>query len=286
MRHSLPVVVVLVLLNGCWRAEPMRPTSAEPDARIAQALQLRAAGQREQALALLEKVRADALARGDAPSAAMALHRSADVLEDLGRGDEARSRYEQALEEHLRDGDVEGAGMAANDRGLAADGWDEQALWFAKAVGYRRAVSNLAGLRISANNLGTALFYLERWDEAARAYEEAVDAAKRLGDAAAEEKVEANLALLFAVRAEGGFPQVVEDAPPPVSADNPNEQQARAHFAAGLDAARRAGDLPERVCAYFGRYENRCPRLGGTIPKEDLDDAAALGGDEDPDAGN
>src|SRR5690348_5753346 len=107
MRTSLAVLLALTLISGCKLPAASAPPAppAELDPRIDVALQLRASDQREQALALLEKVRADALGRGDARSAAMALLRSADVLNDLNRGDEARSRYEEALREHLKNGD-------------------------------------------------------------------------------------------------------------------------------------------------------------------------------------
>ncbi|RJS23107.1 hypothetical protein DRW03_12335 [Corallococcus sp. H22C18031201] len=245
--------------------KPAPPPSTLPPATLDAALQLRAHGQHDEGLRVLERVFVHASEAGDVATAARALHRQGDLLLDLQRCEEAGRLYQRALALYEARGDLAMAGLAANDLGLwshRCGSLETQAIpWFTLAMEHRRAAGDLPGLRVSANNLGAAYFNLRMTEEGHRAYLQALAAAEALHDASAERQVHANLALLWTLEAEHHADWDDGEPPPPVPADSAAQRTAREHFARALEAARRAQEPESSVCDTFGRFSNRCDRL-------------------------
>ncbi|MBJ6765456.1 hypothetical protein JGU66_32285 [Myxococcaceae bacterium JPH2] len=241
------------------------PPSTLPPATLEAALQLRARGQHDPGLRVLERVFVHASEAGDVSTAARALQRQGDLLLDLQRCEEAGRFYQRALVLYEARGDLAMAGLAANDLGL----WSRRCgnletgaiSWFTLAMERRRAAGDLPGLRVSANNLGATYFNLRMTEEGHRAYLQALAAAEALHDASAERQVHANLALLWTLEAEHHADWDDGEPPPPVAPDSTAQLKAREHFARALEAAHRAQEPESAVCATFGRFSNRCDRL-------------------------
>ncbi|MDF1563764.1 MAG: hypothetical protein P1V51_12020 [Deltaproteobacteria bacterium] len=250
---------------------PERPAEPVPEVpvdelhpELERAKALRRGPQAEEARAILRRVREEALQRSEARIAAWALHRHADHLLDVGREEEARRDYEAALEEHLKNGDLALAGRAANDLGLLFDRGSLSspealtlaAAWYARAAEHCAAGGDLHGARRALNNKGRMHLWAGELERAIEVWDEAAVAARRLGNPEYERRVHANLALVWLIRAEGGFggnPRVVVDAAA--------EAMARAHFLLALQAAKEDGGSARSVCEAWGDWEDRCDRI-------------------------
>jgi hypothetical protein len=140
-------------------------------------------------------------------------------------------------------------------------------------VDARRKAKDQAGLRRSLNNLAIAHFYEKHDVEAKKFYGESLEVANATSDWEGAYKVEANLALLWALTAEGVF---AGDGPlrpwaPPLKMDPQAEAEARSHFAKGIEAAAKIGLTERDVCGVLGNYGARCERLTpGVRPEEGL----------------
>lgn len=284
MRRSRLLVLapLAVLAFACARGPeaPARPvvTAAELSAGIEKALALRGEGKREEAMALLEQLRLEALEVKQAQLATLALNRRGDVANDLGRKGEARQDYETAYAEAAGRSDFAAMGRAAHDRALLnSDVWGagepDALLWYPRAVEARKKAGDLVGVRRSANNLAIQYFYAQRKEEALRWYGEALAAGEAAQDWDGLYRVHANLALLHAVEAEGAFEPgaSLRAWVPPAKLEPGAEAKAREHFARAIEVAAKIGREEGDACGVFGNYGARCARLSpGADPVDGL----------------
>ncbi len=207
---------------GALAPRPLSPSPYEPvPPRVAEAMALRPTNPC-QALRQLRRVYDEAADAGELRTAAIALHRSGDLIRDCSwKGDDdggldvlsidAEPTYQRAYALHLLRGDRRLAGLAANDLGLDLRGSPEDVKWFAEAVRLRRDAGTAAELMLSLNNLGGALMLADRPAEAVPALLESVAVAADAGALDGERKAHTNLAasyLLMVQEGQGGRDQL------------------------------------------------------------------------------
>lgn len=259
-----PALLLALALTVPGGERAPRPPSSFPGAdadpaltaKIDQALELRVREKRDEALALLEQVRGEALAKGHAAIATNALNRTGDVLRDQGKSRKARAAYEQAYAEAEKRGDPWAMGRAAHDLALLGDFMrpDAESLgWYEKALAARREAKDFAGMRVTANNLATVHDDAGRRDEALPFFEAGIEAAEAAGDHGNAMKLHARLgSLLLELGDERSDPELAK--------------QGRAHLAQALGACERGGGDPLTLCAWAGR--DRAKRCAANVPTE------------------
>lgn len=265
----------VLLLAACTTA-PLSPTPkggkplAELEAGIEQALKLRAERRQDEGIALLDQVRTDALAAGEAKVATRALNRRGDLLHDLSRDAEAREAYLGAVNEAEARQDFSAVGRAAHDLALLGE---ETECWYLKALEARRKAGDRPGIRTTANNLGSLYFFAGRDEESRAMYLEAMAAAQADGDHASVCREQANLALLvFDPRKPRDERREVEVARPLPRLDVERLRTARGHYAEAVAACARANQPEAKVQGYLACDEGD-PRCELLTPRASLEAA-------------
>ncbi len=117
----------------------------------------------------------------------------AAVRVQQGDLDEAERLYDTAQEGAIEDGELTLVAMTAQNLGVVASirGDADIALqYYRKSLTGYRTLGMLQDVCVVLNNLGLLLTQLERWDEAAESFDEAMRAAKQLRDRAGQMLVE------------------------------------------------------------------------------------------------
>jgi hypothetical protein len=243
-------------------ADGAQTTTDSSDEVLQRARDLRSSGKSKDGLALVEEAVTRAEASGDRRALGHALRNRGNYAQDLQRCLEAEGFFKRSFGVFESVGDNAAAGLVANDLGLLGNLCEgvDRVSWFKKAVDKRWTARDLAGVRRSANNLGTAHFNSGDLPHADAAFNDALIAATDLGDWAGMAKIRANLALVWVLTAEGGF-MLPETPPGPIEPGSPALQKAKMHYAQGLAAARRSGQGEHLVCDAFGSYRQHCAKL-------------------------
>ena len=293
LRSALFFSLLLSCAGPAARIKAARALEAELD----RALSLRSEGKQEEGLVVLEELRRRALAEDQPVLATRALNRHGDLQNDLERTGRAAADYEAAYAEAQARGDWFAMGRAAHDRALLGEGAEpdpseseavglspeslavihgyiglaSSADWYLKAVDARRKANDRSGLRLSLNNLAISYFYSRKPVEAQRYYEEAIELARSIGEQDAVYRIEANLALLFSMAAEGVFDKATPMPPwaPPVELHPDAEARARRAYADAIADAQKVGRTEDDVCGVFGSYGERCVRLSPSLSPEE-----------------
>lgn len=271
-RHAKVLGLILVLgtcvrppggLGPAARAGDEEAQALESE--LARALELRAQQRQEEGLAVLEALRAKALASGHWGLATRALIRHGDLASDLLRPEQPARDYEAAYAEAEARHDWASMGRAAHDRAFLLDqsegteDSDTAIAWYTRAADARRRTDDRSGLRVSVNNLGLRHLRAKHAEEARQFLEEALALALALNSPAEVARTEAHLALLWALLAEGAFP--AGPGIPPLPLDPVAEAEARRHFAAAAAATAAATEPAELLCVLLGVESLRCERL-------------------------
>lgn len=137
------------------------PPAAKPfDARIDEAQRLRTRGLTDDALKLLDLVEADAKKKKDAVSEGRAKQKRGDLLFDASDCAGAKAQYEAAIKA-LGKADPIATAQAWNDLGMWSKRCatpDDQKVYFANALKLYEDLKYQKGIRLLANNLGSANF--------------------------------------------------------------------------------------------------------------------------------
>jgi len=255
----------LVLVGLLFCACKSSPSAALLDGEVQKAQDLRSQGKQAEGITLLTGVREQALKAGLGEVATRALNRRGDLHHDLGHTDEATADYQAAYAEAEKRQDLNAMGRAAHDLGLMSGtcgGGEDSALdWYRKALAARRQANDLKGVRVTANNLAIKLFYRNQEAEAVPLYEEALRAAEATDDVEGLLKVHANLALLYALKAEVRAEPTADEPAPLPTLDREQDDLARAHFAKAVAAGARLDRDEAETCGSFGSFGDRCERL-------------------------
>lgn len=245
---------VVVLLVAC-SASAEEPA---PDPRLAEAQQLRSSGRGPEALALLETLRADAKKKKDGLTEGRALQKMGDVLLDDRACEPSKKRYLEATKVLAKD--PQATGQAFNDLGLWAKKCatpDVQKGYFQNALKLYEKAKFTKGVRLVANNLGTAHFVGGDPKAAIPFFVKAGDAAKELGDDEAWLTVKTNLALMELLLAEGHSKRECT-AFTAKDLTDPGFVRALGHFREAVDVQKRAAREPLALCARFGEHARVC----------------------------
>ena len=248
-------IVLLVVLSAAPSLEP-KPF----DARIDEAQRLRSSGRRDEALALLETVEAEAKKKKDAVSIGRALQKRGDVQLDQHDCEAAKASYEAAAKA-LTKADPIACAQAWNDLGLWAKRCgtpDVQKDAFGKALAIYEKKKHWKGIRLEANNLGSAIFVGGDVAGALPYFKKAAAAAKKLGDDEGWLTVQANVALMELLLSESKLGKQCTEFGAAEKKDA-GFQRARAAFKEAAQVSVRAGGTALSVCAKFGANDSpRC----------------------------
>jgi diguanylate cyclase (GGDEF)-like protein len=214
-------------------------------------------GNTDAALDCLDASIAIAVLAGDSGAIGQAMNAQAMVHGQLGDLDQAESLNLEARTRALAAGDTRLAAMTALDLGVTAQirGDHETTLrYFKMSLGEFRAVGAPKEVLATLNSLGKLFTELERWDDGARAFDEAAQIADAIGDRQMRITLEVNRADLEILRGELAAARAACDLAASLSA------QIHDNFAAGEIArhlgaiAREAGELPAAE-AHFERAQ-------------------------------
>ena len=117
----------------------------------------------------------------------------------LGKKEQARDYYEQALPIAREIGDREGEGVTLNNLGMLADrlGKTEEAQrYYEQALPIQREIGDREGEGLTLNNLGMLADSLGNKEEAQRYYEQALPIRREIGDREGEGVTLNNLGML------------------------------------------------------------------------------------------
>lgn len=241
------MLMMMLVLNAA-------PPAAKPfDARIDEAQQLRATGRTQEALALLELVEADAVKKKDPVSLGRARQKKGDISHDARDCTGAKTNYEAALKA-LGKADPIASAQTWNDLGMWAKRCAtpaDQKVFFGNALGLYEELKFLKGIRLIANNLGTANFVGGDKTTALTYFKKAATAAKEMGDDEAWLTVQANVALMELLLSQDRLGHECTAFSKTERADR-GFQRAVVAFDQAAQVARRAGGTPLSVCAKFG----------------------------------
>jgi tetratricopeptide (TPR) repeat protein len=153
-------------------------------------------------------------------------------------------------------------GLLANDIGILGLSCEEidRVNWFSLAVRARWNARDLVGVRRSANNLGVSYLNLGDFDNADRAYNEALIAATELKDELAIMRIRSNMAFVQALLAAGSS----RDAGPSgliIDKGSVAWRRAKTNFDLSLATALDAGLGEAEVCAGWEEYSVTCALL-------------------------
>jgi hypothetical protein len=227
-----------------------------------QARALAADGGLTLAITLLDDEVKRAERSNDRRAEAFALRNRGNLAQDLGRCAESAALFLRALKlfEQLRD--QAGVGLLANDIGILGLSCEEidRVNWFSLAVRARWNARDLVGVRRSANNLGVSYLNLGDFDNADRAYNEALIAATELKDELAIMRIRSNMAFVQALLAAGSS----RDAGPSgliIDKGSVAWRRAKTNFDLSLATALDAGLGEAEVCAGWEEYSVTCALL-------------------------
>jgi eukaryotic-like serine/threonine-protein kinase len=232
--------------------------SHHSDDLLREARDLRARGMEAEGQRVLDDELERVQAGTNRSAEAHVLRNQGNFAQDRGRCSQAERFFQKSLAMFEGLADDSNAGMVANDLGLMAkkcQGVDGP-MWLSKAVTKLKQAGDLPGVRKAANNLGVEWLNLGEFEKADRAFNDALSAANGTGDFAGAARVEANLTLVWLTKAGG------EELLGGRGSTSPAEMaKARAHYMAGVAAAKRAGQTERRVCDYLGKFNSLCPML-------------------------
>jgi hypothetical protein len=128
---------------------------------------------------------------------------------------------------------------------------EDQKVFFGRALGLYEELKYQKGIRLIANNLGTANFVGGDQATALGFFKKAAAAAKALGDDEAWLTVQANVALMELLLAQGRLGHECTAFTKKEKAD-PGYRRAVAAFSEAAQVSKRAGSTALAVCAKFG----------------------------------
>ena len=234
-----------------FSAAPAAPKAFDP--RIEEAQHLRARGLPDDALKLLAVVEAEAKKSKDAVSEGRALQKRGDLRLDAGDCEGAKGSYEAALKA-LGKADSIAVAQTWNDLGMWAKRCaepDVQKVFFGHALGIYEELKYQKGIRLLANNLGTANFVGGDKTTALGFFKKAAAAARAMGDDEAWLTVQANVALMELLLAQERLGRACTAFTASEKKDR-GFQRAVAAFREAATVSVRAGSSPLAVCAKFG----------------------------------
>src|SRR5581483_5969086 len=147
----------------------------------------------------LEAAIAVAELTGDAAAIGHAINVQGNVHQGQGNLDQAESLYLEARSHAIDSGETRLAAMTAQNLGIISNvrGDHEKALrYYRTSLAEFRTLGAPKEVLGALNNMGILCTDLERWDDAARAFEEATQIAEALGDIPARVMIEVNRAEL------------------------------------------------------------------------------------------
>lgn len=240
-------LVVVLMLGGA----PAGPKPFDP--RIDEAQRLRTRGLPEDAAKLLATVEEEAKAKKDAVSQGRALQKRGDLRLDVSDCEGAKANYHAAVKA-FGSADPIATAQTWNDLGMWAKRCgtpDDQKVSFGRALGLYEELKYQKGIRLIANNLGTANFVGGDKTTALGFFKKAAAAAKALGDDEAWLTVQANVALMELLLAQDRLGHECTAFTRQEVADR-GYQRAVAAFREAAEVSKRAGSTPLAVCARFG----------------------------------
>lgn len=231
---------------------------APADPRLDEAQHLRTSGRAAEALALLDQVRADAKQKKDPLTEGRALQKQGDVQLDGRACEAAQQSYQQAAKVLAKD--PLAAGQVFNDLGLWAKKCatpEDQKGYFKTALGLYQKAKYTKGVRLVANNLGTAYFVGGDPKAAIPFFIQAGAAAKELGDDESWLTVKVNLSLMELLLVQQ---RLNRDCTAFTARDlaDPGFKRALAYMKEAVDVQSRAARAPLALCARFGQYDGLC----------------------------
>jgi diguanylate cyclase (GGDEF)-like protein len=184
---------------------------------------------------------------GDAGAVGQAMNAQAVLHGQLGDLDQAEKLNIEARSRAVGAGDTRLAAMTALDLGVIAQirGDHESTLrYFRTSLGEFRAVGAPKDVLATLNSLGKLYADLERWDDGARAYEEAAQIADAIGDRPTRIMLEVNRTELELLRGEVAAARAACELAASLSAQT-EDRHAAGEIARHLGAiARELGELP------------------------------------------
>jgi len=212
-------------------------------------------GDADAALDCLDASIAIAVLGGDSGAIGQAMNAQATVHGQLGDLDQAESLNLEARARALAAGDTRLAAMTALDLGVTAQirGDHETTLrYFRTSLGEFRSVGAPKDVLSTLISLGKLFTELERWDDAIRAFDEAVQIAEAIGDRLMRITLEVNRAELEILRGDLTSARNACEIALSLSSQTP-DAFAGGEIARQLGAiAREAGELPAAE-AHFER---------------------------------
>lgn len=230
------------------------------DARVDEAQQLRRSGRRADALTLLGEVIKDATKKKDALSKGRAEQKSGDVRLDDEDCAGAKKDYEQAAKTLSVLKDFVPRAQVLNDLGLWAKRCanpEVQKKYFEQALAAYRDAKYLKGVRLIANNLGTAWFVGGDPKKALGYFAEAARAARELGDDESWLVVQVNVALMELLITQSKLKKECTEFSEKDKKDAGYLRALKAMKEA-VDVQIRAGAAPLALCAKMGQYDVYC----------------------------
>lgn len=230
------------------------------DARVDEAQQLRRSGRREEAEKLVEVVVRESRTKRDAVSEGRALQKKGDLRLDDGDCPGAKKNYDAAIK-----------ALGQSDDIALAQVWNDVGMWakkcadtnvqkkaFSQALALYTRLDFPKGVRLIANNLGTAHFVSGDVEGALPFFHRAEDAATKLGDDEALMTVKANISLMELLLAQRQTGHECT-AFTPAEKKSAHFQRALTAFSEAAAIAQRAGGTSLSVCAKFGSdYSPSC----------------------------
>jgi hypothetical protein len=232
-------------------ATPPAPKPFDP--RIDEAQRLRTRGLTGDALKLLDVVEADAKKKKDAVSEGRAKQKRGDLLNDASDCAGAKAQYEAAIKAFGKSDSIATA-QTWNDLGMWSKRCatpEDQKVFFGKALGLYEDLQYQKGIRLLANNLGSANFVGGDKATALGFFKKAAGAAKAMGDDEAWLTVQANVALMELLLSQDKLGHACTAFTPKEKKDA-GYQRALAAFSEAAQVAQRAGTTALSVCAKFG----------------------------------
>jgi tetratricopeptide (TPR) repeat protein len=232
-------------------AAPPAPKPFDP--RVDEAQRLRTRGLTDEALKLLDLIEADAKKKKDAVSEGRAKQKRGDLLLDASDCSGAKAQYESAIKA-LGKSDSIATAQTWNDLGMWSKRCatpDDQKVFFGNALELYEKLKYQKGIRLIANNLGSANFVGGDKTTALGYFKKAAAAAKAMGDDEAWLTVQANVALMELLLSQDKLGHQCT-AFTPAEKKDAGFQRALAAFSEAARVAQRAGTTPLSVCAKFG----------------------------------
>lgn len=230
------------------------------DPRVDEAQQVRRSGRRADALTLLASVIKDATKSKDTLSRGRAEQKSGDVRLDDEDCAGAKKDYEAAAKTLKALKDPVPRAQVLNDLGLWAKRCatpEVQKKYFEQALVAYRDAKFLKGVRLIANNLGTAWFVGGDPKKALVYFTEAATAARALGDDESWLTVQVNVALMELLLSQSKTGKACT-AFGVKEKDDAGYKRSLTAMKEAIDVQRRAGNAPLALCARMGQYAELC----------------------------